>query len=304
MFENVSDWLEGYKGDLGSEVFGTIVVLVGALVVLFIAKRGIQRWSARVDAQYIESDDHTDRERGQRLTTLTSVILMLARLTVWVVAILTLMGIWGIPMTPLIAVATTIGIAVGFGAQDLVRDVIAGFFILVEDQFGIGDVVSIGGVSGTVEAIRLRTTVLRDINGDQHHVPNGRITVASNMTPDFAKVVTDVGVSYATDVDHAIGVISDEATAMATDPEWAELFLGAPEMLGVNKLNESAVEIRVLTTVIPEARWKVKREFNRRIKNRLDAEGIEIPFNYLTVVLQPDERKSGDGEQQGRPAQH
>jgi small-conductance mechanosensitive channel len=289
VFDSVVDWLDGYENDLGAEIFGSVVVLVGAVVVLSIARRGIRRWSKRVDAEYVESDHHSDRERGQRLLTLTSVMLMLVRAVVWIVVILTLMGIWGIPMTPLIAVATTIGIAVGFGAQDLVKDVIAGFFILVEDQFGIGDVVSIGGVSGTVEAIKLRTTVLRDINGNEHHVPNGHITVASNMTPDYAKVVADIGVSYATDVDHAIRVISDEATTMAEDPDWAFAFLGSPEMLGVNKLDESAVEIRVMATVIPEERWTVKREFNRRIKNRLDAEGIEIPFNYLTVVLQPKE---------------
>jgi small-conductance mechanosensitive channel len=289
VFESVVDWLKGYEDSFGTEVFGSVVVLVGALVVLSIARRGIRRWSKRVDSEYVESDHHSDRERGQRLITLTSVMLMLVRAVVWTVVILTLMAIWGIPMTPLIAVATTIGIAVGFGAQDLVKDVIAGFFILVENQFGIGDVVSIGGVSGTVEAIKLRTTVLRDINGNEHHVPNGHITVASNMTPDYAKVVADIGVSYATDVDHAIRVISDEATTMAEDPDWAFAFLGSPEMLGVNKLNESAVEIRVMATVIPEERWTVKREFNRRIKNRLDAEGIEIPFNYLTVVLQQKE---------------
>lgn len=289
MFESVVDWLKGYEDSFGAEVFGSVVVLVGALVVLSIARRGIRRWSNRVDSEYVESDHHSDRERGQRLITLTSVMLMLVRAVVWTVVILTLMAIWGIPMTPLIAVATTIGIAVGFGAQDLVKDVIAGFFILVENQFGIGDVVSIGGVSGTVEAIKLRTTVLRDINGNEHHVPNGRITVASNMTPDYAKVVADIGVSYATDVDHAIRVISDEAAMMAEDPEWAFAFLGSPEMLGVNKLDESAVEIRIMAKVIPEQRWTVKREFNRRIKNRLDAEGIEIPFNHLTVVLRQEE---------------
>lgn len=289
MLESVVDWLKGYEDSFGAEVFGSVVVLVGALVVLSIARRGIRRWSNRVDSEYVESDHHSDRERGQRLITLTSVMLMLVRAVVWTVVILTLMAIWGIPMTPLIAVATTIGIAVGFGAQDLVKDVIAGFFILVENQFGIGDVVSIGGVSGTVEAIKLRTTVLRDINGNEHHVPNGRITVASNMTPDYAKVVADIGVSYATDVDHAIRVISDEAAMMAEDPEWAFAFLGSPEMLGVNKLDESAVEIRIMAKVIPEQRWTVKREFNRRIKNRLDAEGIEIPFNHLTVVLRQEE---------------
>ncbi len=287
--DSVTDSFENLRGDFGAEVSASLAVVAGAFVILFFVRRAIGRWSARIEREYAASDDHTDRERGQRLITLTSVMVMVIRIAVWAVVVLTVMGIWGIPMSPFVAVAATIGVAVGFGAQDLVKDVIAGFFILVEDQFGIGDVVSIAGVSGTVDAIKLRTTVLRDLNGNEHHVPNGHIVVASNMTPDFARVVTDIGVSYDTDVDQAIEVILDEVTLLANDSEWSHAFLAQPEMLGVNKLNESAVEIRVLATVITEERWTVKREFNRRIKKRLDAEGIEIPFNYMSVVIQSDD---------------
>ncbi|MEE8485747.1 MAG: mechanosensitive ion channel family protein [Acidimicrobiia bacterium] len=272
-------------------MIATAVVIGGAIVAVGLSKRGVSRWLRRVESRYAKSDDHSDRERGQRLVTITSVLKMLVSIVVWVIVILTTMGIWGIPMTPLIAVGTTIGIAVGFGAQDLVKDIISGFFILVEDQFGIGDVVAIAGVSGTVEAIRLRTTVLRDLNGNLHHVPNGQIIVASNRTPDFARIVADIGVSYDTDVDRAIEVILDEATLLANDPDWSSSFLQMPDMLGVNELAESAVVIRVLATVVTEDRWAVKREFLRRIKNRLDAESIEIPFNYVSVVL----HDGGDG---------
>ncbi|MEN8041276.1 MAG: mechanosensitive ion channel family protein [Actinomycetota bacterium] len=289
MIDDIGGKLDEIFGGIGAELISTVAVILVAVVVIWFTKRAIQRWSHRVNRRYVGSDDHADRERGQRLVTLTAVMLMVVRMIVWMVVVLTTMGIWGIPMTPLIAVATTIGVAIGFGAQDLVKDIIGGFFILVEDQFGIGDVVSISGVSGTVEAIKLRTTVLRDIHGNEHHVPNGHITVTSNMTPDVAKLVADVAVSYGTDVDRAIEVILDEATTMAHDPDWLGVFLGAPEMLGVNSLGESSVEIRVQATVITEERWTVKREFNRRIKNRLDAEGIEIPFNYLSVVLQNDD---------------
>lgn len=289
MFDTIEEWAESLRVTVGGEVFATIAVVLGAIVVLWAVKRSIQRWSNRVERRYMESHDHSDRERGQRLVTLTGVMEMLLKLVVWAIVILTVMGIWGIPMSPFIAIAATLGIAVGFGAQDLVKDVIAGFFILAEDQFGIGDVVSIAGVSGTVEAIKLRTTVLRDLNGNAHHVPNGQIVVASNMTPDFARVVTDIGVSYDTDIDRAIEVIADEMHLLANDPEWSASFLQEPEMLGVNKLDESAVVIRTLATVITEQRWKVKREFLRRIKNRLDAEGIEIPYNYLSVVIQGDD---------------
>jgi small-conductance mechanosensitive channel len=288
VFNDIMDWFGGFMSEYGSEVAGTVAVVLGAVLVLWLAKRAIRRWSARLDRQYVASDDHTDRERGQRLVTLTGVVLMLLRVAVWVIVILTVMGIWGIPMAPFVAAAATIGIAIGFGAQDLVKDVIAGFFILVEDQFGIGDVVAISGVSGTVEDITLRTTVLRDLDGNEYHVPNGHIVVTTNMTQGFARVVADVGVSYDTDVDRAMDVILDEATAMADDPEWSHAFIKAPEMLGVDSLDESAVGIRVLATVITEERWTVKREFNRRIKNRLDEEGIEIPYNHLKVVLQSD----------------
>jgi len=287
--ETIRETFADLKGTIGAEVIATLAVVAGAVVVLWLLRRSINRWSDRVEREYVDADHHSDRERGQRLVTLTSVMVMIIRIAVWTIVILTTMGIWGIPMAPFVAVAATIGIAVGFGAQDLVKDVIAGFFIIVEDQFGIGDVVTIAGVSGTVDAIKLRTTVLRDLNGNEHHVPNGHIVVASNMTPDVARVVTDVGVSYDTDVDKAIEVILDEITTLANDPDWSRAFLEPPEMLGVNKLNESAVEIRVLATVITEERWRVKREFNRRIKNRLDAEGIEIPFNYMSVVIHSDE---------------
>jgi small conductance mechanosensitive channel len=287
--DTIKDTFEDLKGNIGAEVVATVAVIVGAVVVLWFVRRAIKRWSNRIEREYNQSEDHSDRERGQRLVTLTSVMVVVVRIAMWTIVILTAMGIWGIPMSPFVAVAATVGVAVGFGAQDLVKDVIAGFFILVEDQFGIGDVVTIAGVSGTVDAIKLRTTVLRDLNGNEHHVPNGHIVVASNMTPDFARVVADVGVSYDTDVDKAIEVILDEITTLANDPDWSRAFLEPPEMLGVNKLNESAVEIRVLATVITEERWRVKREFNRRIKNRLDAEGIEIPFNYMSVVIHSDE---------------
>ena len=286
MFDDAAEWLDQFMSDYGSEMIATAAVVVGAIVAMWFVRRAIRRWSSRLDRRYIASELHTDRERGQRLVTLTNVTLMLIRLVVWAIVILTIMGIWGIPMTPFVAAAATIGIAIGFGAQDLVRDVIAGFFILVEDQFGIGDVVSIGGVSGTVEEITLRTTVLRDLDGNEYHVPNGHIVVTTNMTQGFTRVVADIGVSYSTDVDSAMAVILDEVTAMANDPDWSDSFLAPPEMLGVNSLGDSSVEIRIVAKVVPEERWTVKREINRRIKNRLDAETIEIPYKYLNVVLQ------------------
>ena len=173
--------------------------------------------------------------------------------------------------------------AVGFGAQGLVADVIAGLFIVAEDQFHIGDVVKVASVSGTVEDIRLRVTVLRDLDGVVHYIPNGKIDVASNYTQEFSRLVMDVGVAYATEVDTALEVLGDELELFAADPEWADRMIEPPQLLGVDRLGESSVLLRAVLTTRPDDRWTVKREGLRRIKNRFAAESIEIPFPQVTI---------------------
>jgi len=286
--ESIGEFLSTLWTERGFEILATVGTLVGALILIVAIRRALDRWKQRVTVRLMESEAYDDRERGQRLVTLTDVARLVTSIVVWAVVVLTIMGIWGIPMTPFVAVGATIGIAVGFGAQDVVRDVIAGFLILLENQYAIGDVVTIAGVDGTVESIRLRTTVLRDISGNVHHVPNGQIKVASNLTSDFARYVADIPVSYDTDIDRAMEVILDEAMAMAAAPEWSKKFVEEPAMLGVNELADSSVNIRLLMTVVTEDRWSIKREFLRRIKNRLDDEQIEIPYAYMNIVIQGD----------------
>lgn len=288
MSESIGEFLSALWSERGFEILATLGTVVGAVVVIAVIRRALDRWKRRVTGRLMESEMHDDRERGQRLVTLTDVARIIVNIVVWSVVILTVMGIWGIPLTPFVAVGATVGVAVGFGAQDVVRDVIAGFLILLENQYAIGDVVTIAGVEGTVEAIRLRTTVLRDISGNVHHVPNGQITVASNRTSDFARYVADIPVSYDTDLDVAMAVILDEAMAMYRESGWANKFVAEPTMLGVDELADSSVKIRLLMTVATEDRWAVKREFLRRIKIRLDREGIEIPYAYMNVVIQQD----------------
>jgi len=282
--EPVVDWLQGVWDDSGFEIVVSLSALIGALVVLGIVRRALGRWSQRVQDRYAASPDPNDREQGQRILTITGVLSVVVSIAVWVVVILTIMATWGIPMSPLVAVGATVGVAIGFGAQDFIKDVIGGFFILVEDQYAVGDVVTVAGVSGSVEAITIRTTVLRDLDGNQHHVPNGEIRVASNMTSGFSRVVIDVPVAYDTDLDRALEVITDEAYAMAREPTWADAFLEDPANLGVNELDGSSVNIRILLTTVSEERWTVKREFLKRIKQRLDREGIEIPYHYVNII--------------------
>ena len=161
---------------------------------------------------------------------------------------------------------------------------IGGFFVLVEDQYRVGDVVRISDVAGKVETITLRTTVLRDLDGNRHHVPNGHDGVVTNLTSEWTRVVMDVSVSYDTDLDHAMAVIYEEAHKLYLEDEWHESFLDDPEMLGVEELAGSSITIRLLLTTVGDDQWPIRRTLLKRLKQRFDAEGIEIPYQYLNVV--------------------
>lgn len=278
------DWLSDSWDTWNDEILASLVTVIVAVVSLVLLRRGIARWISRVERTYVESHDHMDREQGQRIVTITQAVRMVAAVAVLGILVLTIMAIWGIPLAPLLAVGATLGVGIGFGAQDFVKDVIGGFFVLVEDQYSVGDVISVEAVSGKVEAINLRTTVLRDLDGNQHHVPNGHGGVTTNLTSDFTRVVIDVPVSYDTDLDRAIDIIGDVAFTMSSEDDWVSAFLDAPEMLGVQKLDASSVNLRLLLTTVGEDQWAVRRELLKRIKQRLDIESIEIPFQYVNVV--------------------
>jgi small conductance mechanosensitive channel len=260
------------------------VVILVFLVVWFLLRRVGARVVKRMSDQALEQDAIEGPERVQRIETLWVVLRMMMFVTLLVALALILLDAWGVSIGPLLAVGSVVGVAVGFGAQDFIKDVIAGFLIVAEDQYGLGDVVKIADVVGKVEAIRLRTTVLRDLDGYVHHVPNGAIRVASNYTQDYGQAVLDIDIDYTADVDNAIAVLTDELTAFAHDPEWSDQMRAEPEVFGVDALGDWSVRLRAVVQVLPESRWGVRREFLRRIKKRFDAEGIEIPFPHLTVV--------------------
>lgn len=219
----------------------------------------------------------------RRVDTLNKVALRVVQIALFLALVIVVGGIWEINLSGVLALGAVIGAAIGFGAQDLVKDLIAGFFILAEDQFHIGDVVRIADTEGTVEDIQFRVTVLRDFEGNKHFVPNGQITVSSNFTAIYAQPVLDVGIAYRADVDRALEVMSDELVRMAAEDRWKPVFQGEPEVLGVQDLADSAVVLRASMQVLADDRWNVLREARRRIKIRFDQEGIEIPFPHMTV---------------------
>ena len=258
-----------------NRLIGTGVVIAVGVVVYWVAALAGRRYVLRM----------ADRghERAARAETLWTVLRRVIILVVLITVVLFVFTVWGLSLTPFLGVGTVLAAALGFGAQDLVKDFLSGFFILVEDQFHVGDVVTIADTTGVVEDIQLRVTLLRDLEGNQHYVPNGQITVTSNFTSIYAQPVIDIGIAYESDVDRAMEVLQDELEKLAADPEFSHLVSEPPEVLGVEELADSAVVLRARLTTDADERWRVRREALRRIKKRFDAEGISIPFPQITL---------------------
>ena len=238
----------------------------------------------------LQTGQDEDLRRDARAGTLVTVAQGLVTLTVAFVALIAILSVLGVNLAPLLAGAGILGVALGFGAQDMVKDFVSGTFIILEDQYGIGDVVDLGEATGTVEKVTLRVTRLRDVNGVVWHVPNGEIVRVANKSQDWARALLDVDVAYDTDLDRARDVIQRTAEAMAADDEWQPEILDAPEMWGVENFGADGITMRLVAKVRPASQWKVERELRRRLKAAFDAEGIEIPFPQRTlwVKREPD----------------
>lgn len=244
--------------------------------------RLVRLLARRIMLSVDDGDDTTMTPEEKRGHTLAQLIRSVGRVVVLVLAVLLTLGEF-INIGPLLAGAGIFGLAVSFGAQSLVKDVISGFFILVENQLVVGDIVEIAGKSGVVERVTLRVVRLRDAEGALHTIPCGQITTVSNRTAGWSRAIVEVDVGYAEDVDRVLDVFRSEAGRLAADSAWHQVLDGLPEVLGVERLGESGVTVRTVLRTVPGQQWAVGREFRRRIKNRLDAEGIEIPYPQRTV---------------------
>jgi small conductance mechanosensitive channel len=229
-------------------------------------------------------------ERAKRARTLGSVINKVASITLSGVALLVILHSFGLNITPFLTGAGILGLAVGFGAQTLVRDVISGFFLILEDQVRVGDVAAINGVGGLVEAINLRTIVLRDAEGTVHVFPNGAITTLANRSKDFSYYVVDLPISYSEDPDRVAGVLKQIAAEMQADPAFAPWMLQSLEILGVDAFRDWSVVLKMRIKTVPTKQWEVGREFRKRIRRRFNEEGIQVPY----PALRADERARPD----------
>lgn len=229
-----------------------------------------------------------DVELQKRADTLASVVRYIMTAVIFVVSVMTILRELGFEIGPLLAAAGVVGLAIGFGAQNLVQDVISGFFIFLHDQIRVGDVVEIAGKGGLVESVNLKMTKLRDLAGNVHYVPNGQISVVTNMTKDFSRYVFNVGVAYRENVDDVMEVLREVDEELRKDPDFKDLILEPLEILGLDQFADSAVVIKARTTTQPIKQWAVGREFNRRLKKKFDERGIEIPFPHVTLYMGQD----------------
>ncbi|MCJ7709559.1 MAG: mechanosensitive ion channel family protein [Chloroflexi bacterium] len=279
-----------------------LIVLIAAIFIriVHVAIRGLIK--ALLDR---ESTEGTARELsaveiGKRTDTLDSLGTGVARLFIALIAGVMILGELGLNIGPAVAGLGVVGIAVGFGAQSLVRDYLNGALILIENQFAIGDVVTIAGASGTVEEFSLRRTTLRDLSGVVHTVPNGEIRVASNSTRTWARINEHIQVAYSTDLERAIEVVDRVGREMYEDPEWRRRVMEAPSVLRVQSLDESGVTLKVTGTVRASEQWAAAGELRRRLLVAFNEAGIEIPFPHRVMISRRTPAGTVDGT--GAPA--
>ena len=271
--------ITGWLGGHGWRIALMILLTVGSIVAVgeFVPKL--------VGSTLIRRAGESEEEISKRGATLSGVLVGTGQITVLFIAMFMLLLELQINIAPILAGFGVVGIAIGFGAQSLVKDIVTGIFIILENQYRVGDWVKIADIDGLVEDINLRRTVLRDFSGTVHVVPNGEIRVASNYTKELARVNMNVSVAYSEDIDHVISVINRVGKELAEDPEWAPSILTPPQALGVDKLGDSGIEIKILGETKPMRPWATMRELRLRLKKAFDKEGIEIPWPHTKVYF-------------------
>lgn len=281
IFKNITSWLTAS----GIKVLGILI----ALIILSQMSRWIVKWLERLVP---EKDSLQATEAKKRAQTLGNILRHAFLIVIFFIAILMILGELGIQLGPLLATAGIGALAIGFGAQGLVKDVISGFFIILENQYRIGDAIEVAGVSGLVESVSLRKTVLRDLEGRVHTVPNGEIKVVSNLSKEWSRAVVDIGISYRDDVDHIIDLLGQIGRELAGEEPYQSAILESPQILGVERFGESQLVIRMIVKTMPLKQWEVGRELRRRIKNRFDEKGIQIPPPHRILFWGEKDKKT------------
>lgn len=306
--ERVFDLTNGnrFVTELVDALVAVVLIMIGAWLLSLLARRYLGRVVARIVApdpsiaarrlRGLEQrapirsaalgslvSGVADPRREARLSSISAVVGSTTSVVIWTMALIMALGQTGVDLAPLIAGAGIAGVALGFGAQSLVRDCISGLFMLLEDQYGIGDIVDLDEATGTVEKVSLRTTVLRGLDGTVWHVPNGEVKRVGNRSQLWSVAVVDVDVAYDSDLAHARSVIIDCVERVCSSDDWSDSVIESPELLGVEALGADGITVRVTVKTKPGSQWALQRELRAALKSALDDAGIEIPFPQRTV---------------------
>ncbi len=265
---------------LASSVLIVALTALGLLLMRLVRRR-LLRW--------IQSLDTVAEDRRQQLTTLIQLFHWILAVVLVVSALFMLLGTFGVDVTPLLASAGVVGLAISLGAQTLIKDFIGGLLIIIENQYAVGDTISVGSVRGQVERITLRATLVRALNGDLHVLPNGEVRIVANQTRDWSRAVLDVGVAYEENPDRALTVLTAAAEAFAQDPAYEEGLLEPPEVVGPVALGDSAVMMRLMAKTKPGKQWEIGRALSKFVLAACEREGVELPYPRREVWLRTPE---------------
>jgi small conductance mechanosensitive channel len=285
----------------GEAALRTALRVLGIWLLAWLAWRVVRLTARRIEMTVDDGDDSVTTLREKRGRTISQLLRSVGRVVIVTIAVLLTFNVF-IDIAPILAGAGILGLAVSFGSQSLVKDIISGFFILLENQFAVGDVIEAAGKSGVVERMTMRVVVLRDLEGTMVVIPNGEMKVISNKTRGWARAVVDISVPYTEDVDRILSVVRDEAAQFSTDSVWGLQLDGPVEVLGVESLTDNAVVIRTLLKTQPGSQWNVAREFRRRLINRFSREAIESPFEQRRVHVTVKGGASGEAISQAATA--
>ncbi|MFW5806008.1 MAG: mechanosensitive ion channel family protein [Bacteroidales bacterium] len=279
-------WIKLYEKGLEwitTDGVSVLIIILITFIAFRLMKLILKRMKKLIIKRMSKGDETINPEAEKRANTLIGIFRSVLRIIIWLIFLMLLLSKLGINIAPILASAGILGLAVGFGAQELVKDVISGFFILLEDQVRNGDVAIINGTGGLVESIELRTITLRDFAGVVHVFSNGQISSLSNMTKEWSAVVLDIGVAYKEDIDKVMQVMKEVGEEFGTDEEFGKMLIDPLEIFGLDKFDDSAIVIKARLKTKPGQQWAVGRAFRRRLKITFDKENIEIPFPHTTV---------------------
>ena len=281
LLSSATDWVI-------KELPGIIIMVIALIIILRVARFFISRLKKALIKKAEKDETVDESEAEKRIDTLTDILLGAMRIVLYTVFCIMLLGKFGIDIGPLLASAGILGLAVGFGAQELVRDYISGFFMLLEDQLRAGDVAVINGTGGLVENMGLRTISLRDFSGTVHIFQNGKISSLSNMTKDWSAMVFDIGVAYKENVDQVMEIMKQVGDELQNDENFGPSIIEPIEVFGLDSFGDSALVIKARLKTKPIQQWTIGREYRRRLKIAFDAQNIEIPFPHTTVYWGED----------------